>query len=122
MVGSSLHRSCSSAYRRVTGKGGSSKGKAKKRRARQEEEEELAQAEPAQAESAPAESAPAEPAREEPAQEEEPPHDADYEPEAEEASGGSTRWTTLVVTLLVASTSEVARDSWRGQYRLLNGR
>jgi hypothetical protein len=39
MVGGSLHRSCSSAYRRVTGKGGSSKGKAKKRRARQEEEE-----------------------------------------------------------------------------------
>jgi hypothetical protein len=64
-------------YRRVTGKGGSSKGKAKKRRARQQEEEheeeELAQAEPA---------------REEPAQEEEPPQDADYEPEAEEASRG----------------------------------
>jgi hypothetical protein len=77
MVGGSLHRSCSSAYRRVTGKGGSSKGKAKKRRARQEEEEheeeELAQVEPA---------------REEPAQEEEPPQDADYEPKTEEASGG----------------------------------
>jgi hypothetical protein len=45
MVGGSLHRSCSSAYRRVTGKGGSSKGKAKKIRARREEEyeeEELA--------------------------------------------------------------------------------
>jgi hypothetical protein len=39
MVGGSLHRSCSSAYRRVTGKGGSSKGKAKKIRARREEEE-----------------------------------------------------------------------------------
>jgi hypothetical protein len=39
MVGGSLYRSCLSAYRRVTGKGGSSKGKAKKRRARQEEEE-----------------------------------------------------------------------------------
>jgi hypothetical protein len=72
MVGGSLHRSCSSAYRRVTGKGGSSKGNAKKRRARQEEEE-LAQAEPAP---------------EEPTQEEEPPQDADYEPEAEEASRG----------------------------------
>jgi hypothetical protein len=110
MVGGSLHRSCSSAYRRVIGKGGSSKGKAKKRRARQEEEheeDELAQAEPA---------------REEPDQEEEPPLDADYEPEAEEASGGSTRRTTLVVTLLVASTGEVARDSRRGRYRLLNGR
>jgi hypothetical protein len=71
MVGGSLHRSCSSAYRRVTGKDGSSKGKTKKRRARQEEEheeEELAQAEPTQ--------------------EEEPPQDAAYDPEAEEASGG----------------------------------
>jgi hypothetical protein len=76
----SLHRSCSSVYRRVTGKGGSSKGKAKKRRAQQEEEEheeeELAQAEPV---------------REEPAQEEEPPQDADYEPEAEEASEGGAQ-------------------------------
>jgi septum formation inhibitor MinC len=68
------------------------------------------------------ESAQAEPAREEPAQEEEPAQDADYEPEAVEASGGSTRQTTLVVTLLVSSTSEVARDSRRGRYRLLNGR
>jgi hypothetical protein len=110
MVGGSLYRSCSSAYRRVTGKGGSGKGKAKKRRARQEEEEHEEE-----------EVAQAEPAREEPAQEE-PPQDTDYEPEAEEASGGSTRRMTLVVTLLVASTGEVAFDSRRGRYRLLNGR
>jgi hypothetical protein len=79
MVCGSLHRSCSSAYRRLTGKGGSSKGKAKKRRARREEEEEHEEEEPAQAE----------PAREEPAQEEQPPQDTDYELEAEEASGGA---------------------------------
>jgi hypothetical protein len=105
MVGVSLHRSCSSAYRRVTGKGGSSKGTTKKRRARREEEEHEE----------------AELAREEPAQEE-PPQDADYEPEAEGASGGSTKRTTLVVTLWVASTSKVVRDFRRGRYRLLNDR
>jgi hypothetical protein len=81
-----------------------------KRRARWEEEEHEEE-EPAQAE----------PAQEEPAQEEEPAQDADYEPEAKEATGGSTRRTALLVTLLVASTSEVARDSRRGRYLLLNG-
>jgi hypothetical protein len=103
MVGGSLHRSCSSAYRRVTGKGGakkggSSKGTTKKRRARWEEEE-----------------------HEEKPTQEEPAQDANCEPKAEEASGGSTRRrTTLMVTLLVASTSEVTRDSRRGRYWLLN--
>jgi hypothetical protein len=56
------------------------------------------------------------------AQEEELAQDTNYEPEAEEASGGSTRLMTLVVTLLVASTSVVVRDSRRGRYWLLNGR
>jgi hypothetical protein len=67
MVGGSVDRSCSSAYRRVAGKGGpkkggSIKGTTKKRRRRRDEEEH---------------------------EEEEPAQDVDYTSEAEKASGGA---------------------------------
>jgi hypothetical protein len=113
MVGDSLHRSCSSTYRRVDvpssvrgpgksrGKGGPKKGK-KSTRAQQEEEHEEEQA------------------QEEEHQEEEQEQAQDEEyvpPSAEEASGGSTRRRRMTRQVLA---SEDARDSQIGRYLLPN--